>query len=79
MDRVVNVQEAKTQLSRLLKQVAAGEEITLARAGVPIAKLVPITAGRRHPGRGRDRIVLHPDFDAPLPDDVIDGFEGVEP
>lgn len=74
---VVNVQEAKTHLSRLLERVAAGEEIILARAGTPIARLVPITAVARRPGRGRGRISMADDFEAPLPDDLLDAFEGL--
>ena len=62
---VVNVHEAKTQLSRLLARVEAGERIVIARAGKPIAVLSPVDAPRpRRPGR--ERIVIHDDFDAPL-------------
>lgn len=73
---IVNVQEAKTHLSRLLERVGAGEEIIVARAGVPIARLVPMSASPRRPGRGVGRIRIADDFDAPLPDDVLDAFEG---
>jgi prevent-host-death family protein len=76
--RVVNVQEAKTHLSRLLAQVAAGEEIVLARAGTPIARLVPFTSGERTPGRGRGRLTIGVDFDAPLPDDLSEAFGAIE-
>lgn len=63
----VNVHEAKTHLSRLLARVAAGERIVIARAGKPIAVLSPVhEPGPRKPGR--DRIVIHPDFDEPLPE-----------
>lgn len=72
---VVNVQEAKTHLSQLLQRVAAGEEIVLARSGVPVARLVPITTSPRRPGRGKGRLTLSDDFDAPLPDEVLDAFE----
>jgi prevent-host-death family protein len=75
----VNVHQAKTHLSRLLARVAKGEEIVIARAGKPIARLVPITKRRTMADvfdlyRGRIRIA--PDFDAPLPDDVLADFEG---
>jgi prevent-host-death family protein len=61
----VNVHEAKTQLSKLLARAAAGERIVIARAGKPIAVLGPIDEpANRRPGR--DRIVIHADFDAPL-------------
>lgn len=64
-DMTVNVHEAKTHLSRLLAQVEAGERILIARAGKPVAALVPIE--EKPPRRpGRDRIVIHDDFDAPL-------------
>lgn len=64
----VNIHEAKTHLSRLLERVRQGEQIVIARAGTPVAILSPIEqpSGRRTPGR--DRIVIHPDFDAPLPE-----------
>lgn len=73
---VVNVQEAKTHLSRLLERVAAGEEIVLSRAGTPVARLVPMSAVPRRPGRGKGRITMADDFDAPLPDELLDAFEG---
>ena len=73
----VNVHEAKTHLSRLLERVAMGEEIVLAKAGRPIAKLVPIVpeVNERAPGSARGDVWVSPDFDAPLPDEVLEGFE----
>jgi prevent-host-death family protein len=68
MSATVNIHEAKTHLSRLLERVQAGEEITIAKAGRPIARL---TANHERPNRrvpGNDRIVIHPDFDEPLPE-----------
>ena len=64
----VNVHEAKTHLSRLLERVRQGERIVIARAGIPVAILSPIDqpAAKRTPGR--DRVVIHDDFDAPLPE-----------
>jgi prevent-host-death family protein len=72
----VNVHEAKTHLSRLLGRVEAGEEITIARAGRPIARLVPITAARRArvPGRDAGRGWIAEDFDAPLPAGILRTF-----
>lgn len=64
-DVTVNVHEAKTHLSRLLARVEAGERILIARAGKPIAALVPVDEHRRR-RPGRERIVIHADFDAPL-------------
>jgi prevent-host-death family protein len=67
MDQV-NVHDAKTQLSRLLARVEAGEEIVLARAGKPVAKLVPIARPERRPsGFARGKIWISEDFDDPLP------------
>ena len=65
----VNVHQAKTQLSRLLQQVEAGETIVIARAGKPSAQLVPINAhpkGIKPPGAMRDQISIGDDFDLPL-------------
>jgi len=68
MGSTVNIHAAKTHLSRLLARVQAGEEITIAKAGKPIARL---TAIQERPARripGNDRIVIHPNFDDPLPE-----------
>ncbi len=75
--RIVNVHEAKTHLSRLLERVAAGQEIVIAKAGQPVARLVPIkgTEGERELGRDRGCVWIADDFDAPLPDDLLDEFE----
>jgi len=69
MDSVVNVHEAKTHLSKLLARVARGEEITIAKAGHPVAKLVPLPKkrARRVPGTAPG-IWMSPDFDEPLPE-----------
>jgi prevent-host-death family protein len=66
----VNVHEAKTHLSRLLKRVAAGEEITIARAGVPVARLIAAApaGGTRPMGMDRDKIWIAEDFDARDPE-----------
>ena len=62
----INVYEAKTQLSRLLERVEAGEEIVIARAGKPIAKLVRVAARpRRVPGFWAGRMELSDDWDSP--------------
>jgi prevent-host-death family protein len=76
----VNVHQAKTQLSKLLRRVAAGEEISIANRGVPVARLVPVPAGaKRQLGAYGDTIKIADDFDAPLPDEILDAFEGVPP
>lgn len=73
----VNIHEAKTHLSRLLERVAQGEEIVVAKAGRPIAKLVPFRdePSKRIPGTARGKVVLTEDFDAPLPPDIQQAFE----
>lgn len=77
----VNIHEAKTHLSRLLQRVAAGEEVTIARAGVPVARLVAVARkpGKTRPmGMDRGKIWVAEDFDAPLPDDLLKAFYGGE-
>jgi prevent-host-death family protein len=77
----VNIHEAKTHLSRLLQRVAAGEEVTIARAGTPVARLVPVETEKkkvRPLGMDRGRIWIADDFDAPLPDDLLRQFYGGE-
>ncbi|HVA26262.1 MAG TPA: type II toxin-antitoxin system Phd/YefM family antitoxin [Chloroflexota bacterium] len=73
----VNVYDAKTHLSQLLERVERGEEIVIARAGRPVARLVPLEAQheRRLPGRWRGRVVLAPDFDD-LPEEIVAAFQG---
>jgi prevent-host-death family protein len=74
---VVNIHQAKTHLSRLLERVAAGEEIIIAKANRPIARLVPVEQPvvQRVPGTGAGEIWIADDFNAPLPDDVLDDFD----
>jgi prevent-host-death family protein len=73
---IVNVHEAKTQFSRLLKRVAAGQEIVIAKAGHPVARLIPFRQpGTRELGMDAGRVVIADDFDAPLPDAVLTDFE----
>ncbi len=70
MNKIVNIHEAKTHLSQLLKRVISGETIVIAKAGKPIAVLSPIAAapGPRIPGTDTGKVVISPDFDAPLPE-----------
>lgn len=75
----VNIHQAKTHLSRLLQRVAAGEDVTIARAGVPIARLVavlPKLKKVRPLGMDHGKVWVADDFDAPLPDDVLKAFYG---
>jgi prevent-host-death family protein len=76
--RQVNIHQAKTQLSQLLEDVARGDEIVIAKAGKPIARLVAIAATNQPRRRGllKGRIVIAADFDAPLPEEVLSSFEG---
>ena len=71
---MVNVHQAKTELSRLLEAVEAGEDVIIARAGVPVARLVRVQADERVPGRLAGVVRLREDFDAPLPSEVAEGF-----
>ncbi|MBI2059871.1 MAG: type II toxin-antitoxin system Phd/YefM family antitoxin [Nitrospirae bacterium] len=75
--RMVNIHEAKTHLSRLLEKVSAGTEVVIAKAGKPLARLVPIerTRKRRRLGILAGRFTVPDDFDTPLPDDILKGFE----
>ena len=66
---VVNIHEAKTQLSQLLEQVQAGEDVVIAKSGTPIARLIPYGAPKRRvaaPGGMAGEIWISDDFDAPL-------------
>jgi prevent-host-death family protein len=73
----VNVHDAKTHLSRLLERVATGEEIVLAKAGRPVARLVPYVpeVRERQPGSARGDVAVSADFDAPLPGEIRQAFE----
>jgi prevent-host-death family protein len=77
MVKTVNVHEAKTHLSKLLEQVRQGEEVVIAKAGKPVARLVPVVEKpkRRRPGSAKGEIFYAEDFDAPLPEEVLDSFE----
>ena len=78
MSRTVNIYEAKTNLSRLVEQAAAGDEIVIAKAGKPLARLTPLRKRKepRKAGCLAGRFHVSEDFDAPLPDDLLDAFEG---
>jgi prevent-host-death family protein len=76
--KLVNIHQAKTELSKLVERAESGEEIVIARAGKPAAKLVPLTRvrGRRKLGLLDGKFRIPDDFNAPLPDSVIRAFEG---
>lgn len=79
-ERKVNIHEAKTNLSRLVEEAANGAEIVIAKAGKPMAKLVPLRPSKTPIKFGvlKGKIWIADDFDAPLPDDLLDLFEGRE-
>ena len=78
MTSTVNVHQAKTHLSRLLDEVAAGAEVVIAKAGRPVARLVPLepVVRKKRLGLLKGRIDVPDDFDAPLPRDMLADFEG---
>jgi prevent-host-death family protein len=81
MTESVNVYEAKTHLSQLLDRAAAGEEIVIARAGRPIARLVALSdvpSQRRRPGAWRGKVSIADDFDE-LPTEMEAAFRGERP
>jgi prevent-host-death family protein len=72
----VNIHEAKTHLSRLLKRVAAGEEVIIAKSGKPVARLIPFAQPeKRILGMDAGKVWIAPDFDE-LPADLLAAFEG---
>jgi prevent-host-death family protein len=84
MGKALNIYEAKTHLSALVEKAARGEEIVIAKAGKPMAKLVPLEPKARAPrtfGQNALKITyIAPDFDAPLPEDILRDFYGpIEP
>ncbi len=76
--QTINIHEAKTHLSRLVEDVAAGEEVIIAKAGKPMARLVPLAkpTGRRKLGLLAGKMLIPDDFDAPLSEEVLASFEG---
>jgi len=76
--QTVNIHEAKTHLSRLLEQVAGGEEVVIAKAGKAIARLVPLEAApkKRQLGLLKGKLKVPDDFDAPMTDEELSLFDG---
>jgi antitoxin (DNA-binding transcriptional repressor) of toxin-antitoxin stability system len=74
----VNIYEAKTRLSRLVEEAAAGRDVVIARAGRPVARLTRLVGagGKRRLGLLDGRFRIPDDFNRPLPDEVLRGFEG---
>jgi prevent-host-death family protein len=68
---VFNIHEAKTNFSKLLERVLNGEEVVIAKAGRPVARILPFVAednSPRVPGIDKGKVIIQPDFDAPLPE-----------
>jgi prevent-host-death family protein len=78
MPKAINIHEAKTHLSRLLEQVAAGEEVIIAKAGKPLARLVPLANAARPKklGQLKGKITVPDDFNAPLDAGTLALFQG---
>lgn len=78
MSTIINIHEAKTHLSRIVDDVAAGAEVIIAKAGKPMARLVPLAGAphRKKFGALKGRIMVPDDFNAPLPAEVLDEIEG---
>jgi len=76
----VNLSDAKSKLSKLINQVIAGEEVIIAKSGKPVAKIVPFEKPNqnRKPGSAKEKLIMSDDFDAPLPDDILQGFYKTE-
>ena len=77
--KVTNIHEAKTHFSKLVDRAMRGEEVIIAKAGKPVAKLVKLQAPKRVKrlgGQWRGKIWVSDDFDGPLPPDIQDAFEG---
>jgi prevent-host-death family protein len=78
MTRMVNLYEAKTHLSQLVEEAAAGEEIIIAKAGKPTARLVPLAVAKqpRTPGGWEGQVWVAEDFDAELSPDELSAWYG---
>lgn len=73
----VNMHEAKTELSRLVERALRGEEVVIARAGVPVVRLVPVVnRAKRKLGQWRGQIQMDEKFDEPLDGEELDAWEG---
>jgi len=78
MSKIINIHEAKTHLSRIVDDVAAGAEVIIAKAGKPMARLSPLGAAVKGKRLGllKGKIKVPDDFNSPLPGDVLASFEG---
>jgi len=76
--QTVNIHDAKTQFSKLIEAVSQGERVIIAKAGKPVAELIAIgfVLPARKPGSLKGKIKIADDFDSPLPNEILDAFEG---
>jgi len=79
-EQTLNIQEVKSQLSKVLEKVAAGTEVIIAKKGKPVARLSPVERGKPRVQFGmlKGKVKVADDFDDPLPNDVLSDFEGRE-
>ncbi|MHC5777325.1 type II toxin-antitoxin system Phd/YefM family antitoxin [Nostoc sp.] len=77
MTITVNVSEVTAKFSELLSQVLLGEEVVIAEKGIPVARLVALTdtASPRIPGLDKGKVIIAPDFNEPLPEDILNDFD----
>lgn len=78
MTKPLNIYEAKSRLSELVDRAENGEEIIIARAGQPAARLMPLEVPERTPGAWAGQMTIADDFDAPVPEEVLSDFEREE-
>ncbi|MBD2775744.1 type II toxin-antitoxin system Phd/YefM family antitoxin [Iningainema tapete] len=72
----VELPELPTDFAELMRRVLLGEEVIISQAGTPIARIIPIEGQTlpRIPGLDKGKVIVAPDFDAPLPEDILNGF-----
>ena len=75
--RIVTIRQAKTNLSRLIKQASEGEEVIIARGSRPVARLIPVAEikKKRRPGSMKGKISIGPEFFEPLPESELKLWE----
>lgn len=78
--KIINIHQAKTNLSKLIEAVITGEEVVIAKAGKPLVKLIPYSEDRksRTPGGWEGQVIMSDDFDEELPAEILAGFMGEE-
>lgn len=75
--QTINIHEAKTHFSKLIQSVLEGEEVVIAKAGQPLVRMVPLLPSKKNRfGTLKGKIKIADDFDAPLPEDILQGFYG---